>query len=142
VLGLLLLSGTTQAQDKDLYDRLAPRSQHASLGEQVARSIAELGNTLGMHAALLSHEMLAMKFDGQRRRAFIALGGGDDRFLAFKLANDVHFVDGLARINTKIDLTIRGRKIQVELPEWEMVPASYRGDRGVEVRVPIFRRRF
>lgn len=145
LLGLACVAalGAPAHAEKDLYERLWPRvpdSQRATLGQQLADSITELGNTLGYHAAVLSNEMIAMKFDGRRRRAYVRLGAGDEQFLNFRLASDVQFIEGLARVNTKIDLSFRGRKVQFELPEMEMVPTSYRGDRGVEVRVPIYRR--
>jgi hypothetical protein len=131
--------------EKDLYERLWPRvpdSQRASFSDHVVDQITELGNMLGYHTSLLSHEMIALRFDGRRRRAHVAIGGGDEHFLTFKLASDVQFIDGLARVNTRVDLSFRGRKIELRLPEMEMVPASYRDERGVEVRLPLFRRKF
>jgi hypothetical protein len=141
---VVLMAAPAHAE-KDLYERLWPRipdGQRATFSEQLADSITELGNTLGYHASVLSHELIAMRFDGRRRRAYVRFGGGDEQFLTFRLASDVQFVEGLARVNTRVDLSFRGRRIQIELPEMEMVPASYRGDRGVEVRLPIFRRRW
>jgi hypothetical protein len=142
--GVVLFASPASAE-KDLYERLWPQvpdSQRTTFSEQLADQITELGNTLGYHTALLSREMVAMRFDGRRRRASVAIGGGDEQFLTFRLASDVHFIEGLARVNTRVDLSFRGRKIQLELPEVEMVPTAYRGDRGVEVRLPLFRRRF
>lgn len=131
--------------DKGLYERLwpqIPESQRASLGQQLQDQITELGNTLGYHAAVLSHDVLQLKFDARRRRARMQVGGGNDQYLSFKLASDFHFTNGLARIQTKVDLTFRGRTFELELPEMEMVPASYRGERGVEIRIPLLRRRW
>lgn len=131
--------------ERDLYDRLWPRvpeGRQLKLSEQITNQLTELGNFMGEHMAVLSHDMFAMSFDGRRRRAFFRIGGGDARFLEFKLASDVRFFDGKAQINARIDLSIAGTKMQLELPEMEMVPASYRGERGVEVRLPLFRRTF
>jgi hypothetical protein len=142
---LVVAPASARADDKGLYERLWPRvpdSQRLSMSQQIADQITELGNTLGYHASLLSNEMVALRVDGRKRRAFVALGGGDERYLTLRLASDIHFTDGLARVNTRVDLTFRGRKLELELPEMEMVPASYRGERGVELRLPLFRRRF
>jgi len=138
-------SSTALADDKGLYERLWPRipdSQRLTLSEQITDELSELGNTLGYHLDVLSHEMVALRVDGRRRRAYVRVGGGDGEYLTFRLASDVHFTDGLARVTTRVDLGIAGRRLQLELPEMEMVPASYRGERGVEIRLPLFRRTF
>ena len=141
----ILLATQTASADSELYDRLWPRvpeGRHLKLSEQITDQLTELGNFMGEHMNALSHDVLAMTFDGRRRRAFVRVGGGDARFLEFKFASDVRFYDGRAQINSRIDLTIAGNKLQLELPEMEMVPASYRGERGVEIRVPLFKRNF
>lgn len=144
---MVLLAGDARADydDKSLYDRLWPQvpdGNRLTLSQQIQDQLTELGNTLGYHASVLSADIIGLTFDARRRRMHARLGGGDDTMLAFRLASDVQFTDGLARINTKVDLTFRGRSLKFELPEMEMVPASYRGERGVELRLPIFRRRW
>ena len=145
ILALACATPAVADSDNQLYDRLwprAPETHHLTLSEQITDQLTELGNFMGEHMNVLSHDMLSMTFDGRHRRAFVRVGGGDARYLEFTLASDVRFFDGKASINTRIDLTIAGNKMQLELPEMEMVPASYRGERGVEVRVPLFRRNF
>lgn len=146
VAGILAVAASARADSGDaLYERLwprAPMSQHLTLSEQITDRLTALGNALGHHVDLLSHDMIAFRVDGRRRRAFVAVGGGDDRYLTLRIASDIRFDDGLARVNTRIDLGIRGRTFELVLPEMEMAPASYRGERGVELRLPLFRRRF
>jgi hypothetical protein len=145
VAAIVASTATANADDKGLYERLWPQvpdSQRATFSQQIQDQLTELGNTLGYHAAVLSHDMIALKVDARKRRAYMRFGGGDEQLLSFRLASDIQFTEGLARVNTKIDLSIRGRTFELELPEMEMVPASYRGDRGVEVRLPLFRRRW
>ena len=145
---VLLLVGSPAAADYDhqsLYDRLWPQARDGhrlTLSQQIQDQLTELGNTVGYHASVLSRDMVGLTFDARRRRMQARLGGGDDQMLSFRLASNVLFTDGLARINTKIDLAFRGRSVSLELPEMEMVPASYRGERGVELRLPLFRRRW
>ena len=102
----------------------------------------EMPGTLGAHLDALSKETLTLRFDGRRRRAYVRLGGGETQYLTFRLASDVHFTDGLARISTRVDLSIAGRALHLELPEVEMTPTEYRGERGVVVRLPLLRRTF
>lgn len=134
-----------RAGEHQLYERLFPRvpeGRQLTLNQQIADQLTLLGNTIGYHASQLSNEMVALAFDGRRRRAYVRIAGGSDRFLNFSLASQIHFTQGLARIHARVNLTVAGRAIAFRLPEVEMVPASYRGERGVEVRVPLFKRSF
>lgn len=145
MLAALVLGVAPASADNELYERLWPRvpeGRHLKLSDQITDQLTELGNFMGEHMNVLSHDVLAMTFDGRRRRAFLRVGGGDERFLSFNVASDVQFADGKAQINARIDLTVAGTRMQLQLPEMEMVPASYRGERGVELRVPLFRRSF
>jgi hypothetical protein len=144
VLALAIAPSPAHADDS-LYERLWPRvpdGQHLTLSQQITDQLTELGNEVGYHFNVLSNDMLRMQFDGRRRRAYFRVGGGDEQFLTFRLASDVLFRDGRALINTRLDLAIAGRALHLELPELEMVPASYHGERGVELRWPVFKRTF
>ncbi len=144
-LAVVLASSPAGADENGLYERLWPQvpdGQRLTLSQQIQDQLTALGNTLGYHASVLSNDIIGLSFDARRRRMQARFGGGDDQMLSFRLASDVQFTEGLARINTKIDLSFRGRSFQLALPEMEMVPASYRGERGVEVRLPLFRRRW
>lgn len=128
-----------------LYDRLWPRvpeGRHLTLSQQIEDRLTVLGNTLGHHLDLLSKETLTLRFDGRRRRASVRLGAGEAQYLTFRLASDVHFTEGLARISTRVDLSIAGHALHLELPDFEMTPTEYRGERGVMVRLPLLRRDF
>ena len=48
----------------------------------------------------------------------------------------------MARVTARIDLAIAGKTLELSLPEVELEPTSYRGERGVEVRLPLINRRF
>jgi hypothetical protein len=143
---LLVLAGTgTASADVDLYDRLwpqAPASGGLTMSQQLTDYFTELGNTLGQHVDLLSADMIGMRFDGRRRKAYVRVGMGDEQYLTLRIASDVQFSQGAARINTRVDLTVAGRGLHLELPEVEMVPTEFHGDRGVAVRLPIFKRTF
>jgi hypothetical protein len=133
------------ADEPSLYDRLWPRvpdGGHLTLSQQITERLTLLGNTLGEHLDALSKETLTLRFDGRRRRAHVRFGGGEAQYLTFRLASDVHFTEGLARFSTRVDLSIAGRALHLELPEVEMTPTEYRGERGVVVRLPLLRRAF
>ena len=145
VLCCLVATPAAAEDEKSLYDRLWPKAPDAprlSLSQQVQDQISEICNQIGGHLDVLTSDMMTVGVDVRKRRAWVRVGGGDEQYLTFRLASDVLFTDGLARVNTRIDLAFRGRKLQLELPEMEMVPASYHGERGVEVRLPLLRRRF
>ena len=146
VLVLCALTSAAAAND-DLYERLwpeMPTSTRLTLSQQITDQLTELGNTVGYHVNTLSHEVIALGFDGRRRRAKIRLGlaDGPDSYLTFKLAGDVHFTHGVARARIRLDVGVAGHVLQLELPDVEMAPAEYRGERGVEIRLPLFKREF
>jgi hypothetical protein len=121
---LVVAPASARADDKGLYERLWPRvpdSQRLSMSQQIADQITELGNSLGYHASLLSNEMVALRVDGRKRRAFVVLSGGDERYLDVGLASDIHH-DGLAREHPRRS-TFRGYKLELE-PRDEMALAS------------------
>jgi len=140
--------GTTLGATLDqgsIYEQLWPRvpdGNQLPLSQQLEERLTLLGNTLGYHLDVLSRETLSLRFDGRRRRAYVRFGGGEAQYLTFRLASDVHFTEGLARITTRVDLSIAGRALHLELPEVEMTPTEYHGERGVVVRLPLLRRSF
>jgi hypothetical protein len=118
-----------------------PIGQRLKLSQQLTDELTELGNFIGTHVNVLSDDILGMKFDGRRRYARIRLGTGEG-YLRFKLDSDWYFTQGKARVQAQLYLGIGEHQFHLELPEVDMVPASYRGERGVEVRLPLFERRW
>ena len=115
---MLAVTPPAAAEQKDLYERLWPRvpdGQRATMSEQLMDELTELGNLLGYHANVLSHDMFALEVDARRKRAYLAVGGGDDRYLTFRLASDIQFTEGLARVNTRVDLSFHGRKLELHV---------------------------
>jgi hypothetical protein len=140
-----VLPTSAAADEGSLYERLwpeVPDGQRLTLSQQLTDQLTLLGNTLGYHLDVLSKETLSLRFDGRRRRAYVRLGAGDAQYLTFRLASDVHFTQGLARVTTRVDLGIAGRALHIELPDVEMTPTEFHGERGVVVRLPLFRRSF
>lgn len=142
---VLATTSFASAEEHTLYDRLwpsIPSDKGLSLEDQITDRLTELGNLFGSHVDTLSKDLLALSVDGRRQRAKVRVGGGGERYLMFKIGGDVHFTDGLARVTARVDLGVAGRQLHLELPEFEVVPADYRGNYGVEVRLPLLRRTF
>ena len=119
-----------------------PDGHGLSLEDQITDRLTQLGNELGKHLDLLSHDMFQLDVDCRRRHARVRFGAGDDQQLAFRFAGDIQFEDVNAWVNARIDLGFHGHLLHLELPTFEMSPAEYRGDYGVELRLPLFVRQF
>ena len=49
--------------------------------------------------------------------------------------------EAIARFG-RLDVAVAGRALRLDLPDLEMVPAELHGERGVELRLPLFKRTF
>ncbi|HEX3474467.1 MAG TPA: hypothetical protein VHT91_05465 [Kofleriaceae bacterium] len=119
-----------------------PDGHALTLEDQIVERLTLLGNTLGQHLDLLSHDFVQLRVDARRRRAHLQIGGGDSDGLSLRLHSDIQFDDLNARVCARLDVALRGHAVQLELPTFEMSPVSYRGDHGVEFRVPLFIQQF
>lgn len=119
-----------------------PEGHALSLEDQITDRLTEIGNALGHHLDLLSHDTFQLRVDARRRRAHLRIGAGDSEGLALRLDGDIQFEDLNAHVCARLDLALRGHALRLELPAFEMSPVSYRGDHGVELRVPLFVQQF
>lgn len=119
-----------------------PTGHQLKLSQQITDQLTELGNFIGGHVNVLSDDVMGLRFDGRARRARFRLGTGEGQYLRFKLDTDWHFFAGKARVTTRVDLGLGKHEWHLELPDVEMLPSSVYGERGVEVRLPIFERRW
>ncbi len=119
-----------------------PDGHALTLEDQIVDQLTLLGNTFGHHLDLLSHDMVQLRVDARRRRAYLLIGGGDSEGLSLRLHGDIQFDDLNAHVCARLDVALRGHAFQLELPAFDMSPVSYRGDHGVELRVPLFVQQF
>jgi hypothetical protein len=134
------------AQGDELDDQILefdvmPGKVGPSMSQMIADRLTELGAQMDGHLGALSLDRVAFRVDGRARKAHLRLGKGDgETFLRFD--SDMHFRSGLARVQAKVELSVKGRKLLLELPEFQVVPRSYDGDRYLEVRIPIIQGTF
>lgn len=119
-----------------------PARMGSSLSQQVLDELSFLGNELGTHLDTLTLELLELRFDGRRRRMQVGVGTGDSRYLSLRVSGDLHFTGGMAKVSTQVQLGLAGHKLSLELPEVEVEPTSFRGERGVMLRLPLLQGSF
>jgi hypothetical protein len=119
-----------------------PDGHGLSLEDQITDRLTQIGNEFGRHLDLLSHDMFQLHVDGRHRQAHVRIGGGDDELVAVRLDGDLEFDDANCHVRARVGLALHGHAVSLELPAFEMSPVSYRGEHGVELRLPLFVQRF
>jgi hypothetical protein len=144
VCGLLLggLLGAAAPAAADSLTEIPARPRLTPLSRRVTDNLTLLSEELNTHLSTLSLELVDMRFDFTRRTARLKLDLGDHEQFGLRIDSDIRFRAGYARVNARIDLTLVGTALSLELPEFDMVPQSYLGQRWVEVRLPLFERTF
>lgn len=129
------VASMTASNDDDVpVDDLEPL--RPKLSEQVADAVTELGGEIDAHLGALSAGTLSLRLDGRARRVHVGFDvEGESMGLRFR--SDVVMRGGVARVQTRIDLSVIGRDLHLELPDLEVVPRSFAGERYVEVRLPL-----
>jgi hypothetical protein len=119
-----------------------PEDHGLSLEDQVTERINQVGNQLGEHLDLLSHDMVQLHIDARHRRAHVHLECGSSQLLGLGLDSDIELDSDNALVHARLDLGFHGHSLEVPLPAVEMSPVAYRGDYGVEIKLPLFIRQF
>jgi hypothetical protein len=109
--------------------------------ERIADELTLLGDAIDGHLGQLTLDRVTFRVDGRQRRARLRLAG-ETRYLSMTIQSDVHFRQGAAKVDAAIDLRVAGRGLRLELPDFEVLPRSYLGERYVEVRLPLVRGTF
>jgi len=112
-----------------------------SYSQRLADSLTLLGDTIDGHLGTLTLDSVKFRVDGRARKAELRLVG-ETRYLTLRIDGLVHFRHGVAQVDATIDLRVAGHGIRFELPDFEVAPRSYLGERYVEVRVPLVRGTF
>jgi hypothetical protein len=143
---LASLASLGRTAEADSFDRRwpeLPEQQEVELGKVVAERLVDAGNRFfASHVDLLSHDILKVRIDGERKAAKVGVGAGYRSFLALRVAGDVEVVDGTARISSRLAVALAGKQLSVRLPAVDVAATEYKGERGVELRLPLVRRQF
>jgi hypothetical protein len=142
---MIVLAGTAPAMADAPIERAwpaVPEGHELTLEQQIRDRISEIGNRFGRHLDALSRDVVVLHVDGRTQRAYLRVGGTGTHYLNFDIASDWYFADGMARVATRVDLTVAGHQIELKLPDFEMVPTTFNGERYVELRLPVLERRF
>ena len=154
VAALAVSSSVAQADEADelgvetslrLMQRLAPNGDDGhelSLEDRVAGHLCDYGNILGHNLDALSVDMLSVHFDARHNSAQLHIGGGNSRYLVFAVDSDITLHDDTARVIAHIDLGIAGHVFHVNMPAMDLASQDVRGERSVEIRLPLLERRF
>lgn len=140
--GVLCFVAMASSARADRLTEIPEPPPTVSLSERMTQNLSLLGDELGQHINALSFEVVDMRFDAKQRKARLKLSAGDDEHLSLRVDSKILFRSGYARVHAKIDLHIVGQELSFELPDFDMVPRSYHGERYVEVRLPLIERRF
>ncbi len=112
------------------------------LDQHMLDRVSEISNRAVRNVDMLSHQTVAVRIDARGQRAHLRFAAGSDHYLRFRMDEDIHIGDGEARIASRMDLTLHGRNLHIDVPDVEMLPDEYEGSHYVEVRVPLFERRW
>jgi len=113
-----------------------------SFSQQVADQLTALGAEFDRHLATLSRSTLGLRIDGRRRRARVHVVAGDHATFGLTVDGDIQFRAGAAEVAARLDLTLGGRQLSLDVPRLDLVPRSWDGERYLEVRLPLLRGTF
>ena len=139
---LVLLASLAGPAEADEADGLPPPPIELSMSYQLKERLTLYSGELGQHLNALSFNLVDFDFNAHTRRAKLRLGGELGTQLSLRIDGDVRFQHGLARVATRVELGVVGRQFRLELPDFEMVPRTWAGERWVEVRLPLLEGRF
>ncbi len=109
----------------------------------IATRALVLGNDfLGRYVGLATVDLVGLQIDAPNRGVKVAVGGGSARYAQLRVSSDIAMVDGAARIATRVRLGVANQTVSFRMPVVQVAPASYRNERGVEVRVPLVHTQF
>jgi len=137
LLAALLAAGPAFADDYASMEEVgAVTPLRPKVSEQIADSFTELGDEIDAHLGILSAGVVSLRLDGRTRQAHVGFDLEGER-MTLRFHSDVHLRGGVARVDARIDLSLVGRHLHLELPDFEVVPRSFAGERYVELRLPL-----
>jgi hypothetical protein len=106
-------------------------------GPDITQKLNDFSNDFGGHLRDLTFDAIDLRFDLRDNRARVRV-----HVPLLVLDGDVKWVDGVARVDARIDFKVGTHELNFALPTFELVPQDWEGQRWVEVRVPLISGRF
>jgi hypothetical protein len=104
--------------------------------------VSDYGNDVGTKLDALSHDVIGLHFDARGQRANLHFGGGNTRYVSFRIDSNWLFTDGKAKVSARVELALAGHEVDLKLPEMDVSEDSYRGEQMMTVNVPLLEKRF
>jgi len=101
-----------------------------------------MSNGLAKQINAFSLNLVKMKFNPRTKKGFLTFHTEFSPETYLAIHSDVRVMGRVTRFKTELYVGLFGKKIHVELPEMDIVPQSGWGRQYVELRLPIFYRRF
>lgn len=142
---LATLPATARADELVRIDELIEPMEVPKLPstrEVVMDGLTIMSNAFSSHLRKLSGNLFKLKFDPRTKTGFLKFHGELSPELYLAIHSDVQVMGRVTRFRTQLYLGLFGSNLHVELPEIDLVPQTDFGQQYVEVRLPIFYRRF
>ena len=140
-IALTVALGSSTAAADPWVDDVQP-VESVSLSHQLKEKMTIFSDEVGLRLSEVTVNLMDLRYDAFTNQAKFHLGGGDPERFALRLDSDVQFSGGSARVQSRLQLGVAGHSLDVEVPDFEVVPRSEKGERFVEVRVPLIYTRF
>lgn len=112
-----------------------PHHLEVSMDQRFADWVTNVSTNLDHGLGSLSKHVLGLRFDGRTQHLDVHAGM---RFLS--LDGDVHVVGNVAQIKAHLMIEAGSHALDLRLPTVELQPDDYRGERIVQLRVPLLER--
>ncbi len=121
---------------------------HPEIGPRLKLSVAiktnlnQYSNLAAFQLGEMTLGMVDMRFDLQKKRGRVNLGGGDPNVFRLHIDSNVILGKGRARVQAKVDLAIAGMRWQVDIPDVDLDSESVSGERAVTLTLPLIEGNF
>lgn len=139
-IAMVLAIPSTAAADQLTEPIVVPRMP--STRDYVMDGLTIMSDTFARQLNKLSFDLVKLHFDPRSKKGFLKFHGELSPELYLAIHSDVKVMGRVTRLKTHLFVGLLGQDMHLELPEIDLVPRSDLGRQYVELRLPIFYRRF
>ena len=144
---LLILLCVTGASAETRADKLLEPAETSpgafpSISHRFQAKLDLFSNKLGGELSGATLGLVNLEFDVFKRKARFHVGGGDPQSLRFAVDTKLDLGHGHARVQTRLDLSLMGHQLELELPEFRIDSRVIGAERAVELSVPLLQTDF